>query len=49
MMITFANDKSIWLVDIYRRGREGRLIIGRMVKVPHATSVGLLSGLNAQR
>ena len=48
-MITFANDKSFWLVDIDLKGREGRMIVGRKVKIPHASSVGLLSGLNVQR
>jgi hypothetical protein len=45
MVIAFANDKSFWLVDIDRKGQEGRVIVGRMVKAPHAPSVGLLSGL----
>jgi len=47
--MTFANDRPFWLVDIDRKGWEGRMIVGRRVKVPHAPSVGLLSGLNVQR
>jgi hypothetical protein len=49
MVITFAYDKSFWLVDKDQKGWEGRMIVGRMVKVPHASSVGHVSGLNVQR
>lgn len=42
-----CNDK--WLVDIDQKGWEGGMIGGRRVKVPHAPSVGLMFGLNAER